>query len=129
MFDKDKLARSVAVVTAGLEYEISASKEVILSAGAVKTPSKPRTLRVSTLSAVVSFTAVADGLWRWSFVYLEELEHPNSVRFRRCRSGNVGVCEQQACKGSRKCRADEVKRTNRTTLWLTRSTLPRIPSS
>ncbi|KAI4129721.1 MAG: hypothetical protein LQ338_002105 [Usnochroma carphineum] len=71
MFDKDKLARSVAVVTAGLEYEISASKEVILSAGAFRSPQllmvsgvgPSSTLKSLNIPTVSASEGVGQAMW------------------------------------------------------------------
>ena len=77
IFDSKKRAKSVLVETAGVKYELSARKEVILSAGVVGLDPNPQTPEGESQWYPVSFSAVAYGFWHRSNIHTEKVRYPD----------------------------------------------------
>ena len=82
-FDSNKRATGVMVNTAGVQYLLSARKEVIVAAGAVSAFSHLVVLIIPAKSDLVSITTIADGLWRWA-------EATTRVHWSTGHSGSTG---------------------------------------
>ncbi|KAL8947586.1 MAG: hypothetical protein Q9183_007771, partial [Haloplaca sp. 2 TL-2023] len=78
IFDSKKRAKSVLVETAGVKYELSARKEVILSAGVVGLEPNPQKPQGESQWYPVSFSAVAHGFRHRSNIHIEKARYPDS---------------------------------------------------
>ena len=79
LFDSNKQATGLVVDSGGLTYQINATQEVIVSAGAVRESRKPLIYTSSNSTLAVSISSIIDGVRNWPKYYTRGAGHTSPL--------------------------------------------------